>query len=80
MSCIRRWLMRCMNSVVEGGRKTLLAAEVFISRILRVNALCELKGCFIDAGVSNRLSTQITAGVYNVNTRVSYLFIQRECV
>lgn len=57
--------MRCMNSVVEGGRKTPLAAEhaeVFISRILGANALCELKGCFIDAGVSNRLSTQITAG------------------
>lgn len=41
-------------------------AEVLIRRILEEKALCELKGCFVDAGVLNSLSTQITAGVYNV--------------
>lgn len=41
-------------------------AEVLISRILEAKALCELKGCFVDAGVSNSLPTQITAGVFNM--------------
>lgn len=41
-------------------------AEVLIRRIMEAKALCALKGCFIDAGFLNSLSTQITAGVYNM--------------